>query len=1245
MLLLMGISLALQLTAAGIAFRLTRLSGPKYGWVLLGAALVLMSIRRGITFFRIAFGDTAYPPDMVAECVALAISVFSVVGIAGVAPLFRFLESSSDTLRLKEGRLRVALESGNMTTWEWNVQLDRVVWDERVCEVLGVKPDALPVSSTEYYNLVVPQDLPGLKRAAERAAEDRRHLDVEFRIVRPDNGETRWIAAKGKFLFDADDQPDRMIGVNYDITRTKEAQEKIRVGDERFRLLIDSIHDYSIHMLDLSGRVSTWNEGAQRIWGYTAEEIIGSDFSVFYTQEDLAARLPDRSLRIAESKGQYALEGWRVRKDRSTFWADVSITPIRDAKGTITGYARVTRDLTERKAAEDAVQEAKSRLQIAQDIAKVGTWTWELRDNYVEVSDNWLEILGFAPECRRMVLDQWVEKIAPDDQVLFMDAIRRGVASSRPFQARFRITRGDNTACHVNAWGKPHADLSGQVFRISGAFQDITEHLLSQKALDEGRQRLAGIIESAMDGIISIDHDHRIVLFNSAAEGMFNCPASDALGTSIERFIPNRFRFDHRGHIESFATTGTTSRRMGALGAISGLRSGGEEFPLEASISQVEVNGRKVFTVILRDISVRKRTEDALKERERAMTTLLANLPGMAYRCKNDPDWTFEFVSDGSRLVSGYGPDAFLGGTTTWAELIHPDDRDQVWKDVQTAVQNRTTFELTYRIRCAEGIERVVWERGVGVYSSEGEVVALEGFISDITKRTLAERALTEAKAKYESLVQSIEGIVWEADPSTFQFTFVSDWANELTGYAPSEWTASPTFWADHLHPDDREDTVQACLESTRAGQSHTLEYRMLAADGEPVWLRDIVSILPANGRRSEMRGVMIDVTERKQIELALKESEARYRSLIEASTSVVWTTNAEGAFVTPQKSWERYTGQPWAEHQSWSWINAIHPDDRESVRMKWQQSLTDRSNYESEGRIWRKSDESYRWFVAKGIPILNEDGTIREWVGTVTDIEEQRRAAELLRRTNEELELRVRARTAELEQANHEMEAFSYSVSHDLRAPLRSIDGFSLALLEDYDQKLPPPAQTMLNRVRDAAQRMAQLIDDLLALSRFSRSQMRLRQVNLSHIAESILQGLQSLEPARSVEVHIQPEMMVTADEPLIRVALENLLSNAWKFTCKKSDARIEVGMTPGEGVNTYFVKDNGAGFDMAFVDKLFGAFQRLHSAAEFPGNGIGLANVARILHRHKGKVWAEGSPGKGAVFYFTLGTGIPEE
>jgi light-regulated signal transduction histidine kinase (bacteriophytochrome) len=255
-----------------------------------------------------------------------------------------------------------------------------------------------------------------------------------------------------------------------------------------------------------------------------------------------------------------------------------------------------------------------------------------------------------------------------------------------------------------------------------------------------------------------------------------------------------------------------------------------------------------------------------------------------------------------------------------------------------------------------------------------------------------------------------------------------------------------------------------------------------------------------------------------------------------------------------------------------------------------------------------------------------------------IEDVTEKKQAREELRRANAELERRVRERTAQLEVSNKELEAFCYSVSHDLRAPLRAIDGFSQELLAGYAGRLDDQGRHYLERIRAGSQRMARLIDDLLRLSRLSRGEMQHQGVDLSAMAREVADDLRRREPGRDVDWVIEPGVGGFGDPRLLRLVLENLLGNAWKFTARHPRATIAFGRAESEEGPAYFVRDDGAGFDMAFVDKLFGAFQRLHSDRDFPGTGIGLAIVQRVIHRHGGRAWGEGAVERGASFSFTL-------
>ncbi len=289
--------------------------------------------------------------------------------------------------------------------------------------------------------------------------------------------------------------------------------------------------------------------------------------------------------------------------------------------------------------------------------------------------------------------------------------------------------------------------------------------------------------------------------------------------------------------------------------------------------------------------------------------------------------------------------------------------------------------------------------------------------------------------------------------------------------------------------------------------------------------------------------------------------------------------------------------------------------------------------------RVRRLAGEWARIFSYGGSLVRDADGRTLMAVLTINDVTERKRAEEEIRELNEDLEERVRERTADLEAANKELEAFSYSVSHDLRAPLRSIDGFSKILLERYAGTVDARGQDYLARVRAATQRMGQLIDDILRLSRATRAEMRPAPVNLSTLAADVMAELRQTDPLRQAEIAITPGMVADGDPQLLRIVLQNLLGNAWKFTRNREAARIDFSVNTQDAERVYCICDNGAGFDPAHAGKLFAPFQRLHSEAEFPGTGIGLALVQRIIRRHGGRIWAEGVVDQGATFCFTLG------
>lgn len=370
----------------------------------------------------------------------------------------------------------------------------------------------------------------------------------------------------------------------------------------------------------------------------------------------------------------------------------------------------------------------------------------------------------------------------------------------------------------------------------------------------------------------------------------------------------------------------------------------------------------------------------------------------------------------------------------------------------------------------------------------------------------------------------------------------------------------------------------------------------------------------------------------------ALQESEQRYANLAKVAPVGIFRTDDEGNYLYINDYYCKLAGLTPDNLLGQGWIHALHPEDRHRAIDNWMRVTQAQVNLFSAELRFQHPDERIVWTYMQAIAERRADGSIKGYVGTLADITERRRTEAEIRELNQDLEQRVQQRTAQLEAINKELEAFSYSVSHDLRAPLRSINGFSQALLEDYGERFDDLGKNYLDRIRAATQRMGQLIDDLLALSRVTRSELQVQPINLSQLAAEIAEELQQEDPNRQVQWSIAPTLIGYGDPRLLRVVLVNLLGNAWKFTGNTPNPQIEFSAISLAGRRIYCVRDNGSGFDMTYVNKLFGAFQRLHTEAEFPGTGIGLATVQRIIHRHQGQVWATSVLNRGATFYFTL-------
>ena len=916
---------------------------------------------------------------------------------------------------------------------------------------------------------------------------------------------------------------------------------------------------------------------------------------------------------------------------------------------------RANIELAERKQAETALRASEERYRLIVDTALDAVMAIDADGRITHWNAQAEQIFGWP---RQEALGQRLaDTIIPPQ---YRDAHRRGLAH---FQAtgegpllnkRFEITalRRDGQEFPVELAISPMP--SGDGITFNAFVRDITTRKQAEEELRASEARFRALFEYAPDGILIADLDSYYLDANASMCRMLGYTRDELIGRHASDIVaPSEIQ-----HIEP------------ALEAIKAQseyhrewqfrRKDGSVFAGDVSVTLIPDGN---LLALIRDITARRQAEEELRASEARFRTLFEHAPNGIFVV--EPDGTYIDVNESGLRVLGYTRAEFIGMRVF--DILHEAESPRVIADL-AKIEAGLPYSQEWQFKRKDG--SVFDGEILGAPLPNGNLM---GFVRNITERKQAQAALQQFR---EVMDESNEAI-FLIDPETSHYLDFNQTAVNYLGYSRTELLQLGVMQiAQHVPTLAAWRERVALIKQTNRLIFETIHRRK---DGTLVPVEVSARMLDYGGRMI-MVAVVHDITERQQAEAEIR-ARGRYLTLLNDITRAAVATSdfqsmlqtladrlselldADGCYITLWDEAQQRT-RPAAAYGP---LSEVYP-----ALVPQPDELTMTASVMRAGHALAAEDALNSPYISPriaaqfparsllGLPLIAHEQKLgAALIGfnqphhfTPDEIARGEQAAaqialavakaQLLEQVQQhaaELEQRMAERTAQLSEANKELEAFSYFVSHDLRAPLRAIGGFSQILLDDQADRLDTDGRHYLEQVRAASQRMGQLIEDLLRLSHVSRAELHRRPVSLSMLAQTVIGDLRQAQPERVVDCVIAAELEGEGDEKLLRIVLENLLGNAWKFTGQQPQARVEFGREEREGPAVYFVRDNGAGFDMAYAHKLFGAFQRLHTESEFPGTGIGLATIQRIVHRHGGRIWAESAVGQGATFYFTLG------
>ena len=1087
--------------------------------------------------------------------------------------------------------------------------------NQKYCDMVGYPREELLQMTVQ--QVTYPED-----RDATRDAMDQLAIGAssgyqqEKRYLRKD-GSIAW-GRIGVSLIQAAGGTQRInVAVVQDITERKKAEEALRYSEELLREAQALSHVGSWDW-DLQKGTRVLSDEMYRIFGYEphgfrptretfADSLHPADRERVLTafREAIETGAPYRQeFRIVRPDGSE-----RILLGEGILRFDGSGRPLRMIGSSM--------DITDIRRAEQALRESEQRFRMVVQNADAIIFTMDVNGVFLLSEGRALTKLGYAPG----------EAVGMSALKMFRDnpnaleGIRRALAGEY-----CRIT-AEVAGSFFDTVYSPFYGPEGQFEGAMGVALDVTERRRAEEALQRSEERLRLALSASNQGLYDLNLQTGKTRVSPEYERMLGFePGSMPLSLSVwiemvhlddrERSWQN-FEEYISGKTPEYRTE--FRQRMNS-GAYKWILSVGKIVGWDAEGKPLRMLGTHT------DIDYLKHTEEALRRAQ----FCIDHSRDAAYWLRYDGKLVY--VNDAACSGLGYSREELLTMTVSDIDPLFPKDRwDAHWAEV--GEYGSDIIESEHKTR--DGRIFPV-EISFNVMQFDGEKIHA-AFARDISERREAQNLLQEREAKLTSIFRAVPVGIGRLVDLVIQE--VNDTMCWLTGYSSRELSGRHIRM---LYPSGEDYDAfcrLACLD-TGGCCTGTIETQWLHKDGS---LRDIAfRSTPLDSFDASMGSIFtaLDITERKRIEEAIRESEYVLRKSQEVARLGSYCLDMlTGEWISSQTLDEVFGIDESYPRDVSGWLGIVHPEDREEMRDYFEGYVALGPNlFDKVYRIERPRDGRERWVHGLGEFEFDRCGSPIRMIGTIQDITERKTAEDKVRELNEELEDRVLQRTAQLQAAVKELEAFTYSVSHDLRAPLRAMNGFSRILIEDHFHSLDAEGQRLCGIISDEAGRMARLIDDLLSYSRMGRAEMALVRIDVQELVDAVFQEMTTPAEREHIDFRVGPLPAAMSDRTMLHQIWANLIGNAVKFTANRERALIEVGAERTERETVYFIKDNGAGFDMRFEEKLFGVFQRLHSEKEFAGTGVGLAIVQRLVQRHDGRVWAEGEPDKGATFYFAL-------